>query len=45
GAFFVPYLLVTFVGGIPIFFMEVALGQFLKAGSINIWNIVPLFKG
>ncbi|KPP67939.1 sodium- and chloride-dependent creatine transporter 1-like, partial [Scleropages formosus] len=33
------------MGGIPIFFLEIALGQFMKAGSINVWNIAPLFKG
>uniref|UniRef100_A0A2K6RTB8 Sodium- and chloride-dependent creatine transporter 1 n=1 Tax=Rhinopithecus roxellana TaxID=61622 RepID=A0A2K6RTB8_RHIRO len=30
---------------IPIFFLEISLGQFMKAGSINVWNICPLFKG
>ncbi|KAF3861046.1 hypothetical protein F7725_001301 [Dissostichus mawsoni] len=29
----------------PGFFLEIALGQFMKAGSINVWNIAPLFKG
>ncbi|KAF0036069.1 hypothetical protein F2P81_011381 [Scophthalmus maximus] len=43
--FLIPYLLIVFVGGIPIFFLEIALGQFMKAGSINVWNIAPLFKG
>uniref|UniRef100_A0A8C7ZW78 Solute carrier family 6 member 8 n=1 Tax=Oryzias sinensis TaxID=183150 RepID=A0A8C7ZW78_9TELE len=41
----IPYLLIVIVGGIPIFFLEIALGQFMKAGSINVWNIAPLFKG
>uniref|UniRef100_A0A8C9T1E5 Transporter n=1 Tax=Scleropages formosus TaxID=113540 RepID=A0A8C9T1E5_SCLFO len=45
GVFLIPYLLIVFMGGIPIFFLEIALGQFMKAGSINVWNIVPLFKG
>lgn len=45
GVFLIPYLLFIFVGGIPIFFLEIALGQFMKAGSINVWNIAPLFKG
>lgn len=45
GVFLIPYLLIVFVGGIPIFFLEIALGQFMKAGSINVWNIAPLFKG
>uniref|UniRef100_W5NBF9 Transporter n=1 Tax=Lepisosteus oculatus TaxID=7918 RepID=W5NBF9_LEPOC len=45
GVFLIPYILIVLVGGIPIFFLEIALGQFMKAGSINVWNIAPLFKG
>uniref|UniRef100_A0A671QKU7 Transporter n=1 Tax=Sinocyclocheilus anshuiensis TaxID=1608454 RepID=A0A671QKU7_9TELE len=45
GVFLIPYVLFIFLGGIPIFFLEIALGQFMKAGSINVWNIAPLFKG
>uniref|UniRef100_A0A665TX68 Transporter n=1 Tax=Echeneis naucrates TaxID=173247 RepID=A0A665TX68_ECHNA len=45
GVFLIPYMLIVFIGGIPIFFLEIALGQFMKAGSINVWNIAPLFKG
>ncbi|XP_063554464.1 sodium- and chloride-dependent creatine transporter 1-like isoform X3 [Gorilla gorilla gorilla] len=43
GVFLIPCVLISLVGGIPIFFLE--LGQFMKAGSINVWNICPLFKG
>ncbi|GAA6090751.1 sodium- and chloride-dependent creatine transporter 1 isoform X1 [Tachysurus ichikawai] len=43
--FLIPYILFIFFGGIPIFFLEIALGQFMKAGSIAVWNIAPLFKG
>uniref|UniRef100_A0A8B9CLG4 Transporter n=1 Tax=Anser brachyrhynchus TaxID=132585 RepID=A0A8B9CLG4_9AVES len=45
GVFLIPYLLIVFVGGIPVFFLEVALGQFMKQGGIAAWNIAPLFKG
>uniref|UniRef100_V9KM56 Transporter n=1 Tax=Callorhinchus milii TaxID=7868 RepID=V9KM56_CALMI len=45
GVFLIPYIVVALAGGIPIFFLEIALGQFMKAGSINVWNIAPLFKG
>nr|XP_033782604.1 sodium- and chloride-dependent creatine transporter 1-like [Geotrypetes seraphini] len=45
GVFLIPYLLIVFVGGIPVFFLEIALGQFMKQGGIAAWNIVPLFKG
>ncbi|OWJ99318.1 SLC6A8 [Cervus elaphus hippelaphus] len=43
--FLIPYVLIALIGGIPIFFLEISLGQFMKAGSINVWNICPLFKG
>ncbi|TTF87019.1 Sodium- and chloride-dependent creatine transporter 1 [Bagarius yarrelli] len=45
GVFLIPYLMFIVFGGIPIFFLEIALGQFMKAGSIAVWNIAPLFKG
>ncbi|XP_062891481.1 creatine transporter-like [Mobula hypostoma] len=45
GVFLIPYILVAMFGGIPIFFLEISLGQFMKAGGINVWNIAPLFKG
>lgn len=45
GVFLIPYMLFIFLGGIPIFFLEISLGQFMKAGSIAVWNIAPLFKG
>ncbi|XP_063797185.1 sodium- and chloride-dependent creatine transporter 1-like isoform X2 [Pseudophryne corroboree] len=45
GVFLIPYLLIVFVGGIPVFFLEIALGQFMKQGGIAAWNIAPLFKG
>ncbi|KAK7580355.1 hypothetical protein V9T40_000984 [Parthenolecanium corni] len=35
-----------FIGGIPLFYMELALGQFHRKGAITCWGrIVPLFKG
>lgn len=45
GVFLIPYVLIALIGGIPIFFLEISLGQFMKAGSINVWNICPVFKG
>ncbi|XP_073795901.1 sodium- and chloride-dependent creatine transporter 1 isoform X2 [Danio rerio] len=35
----------VFFGGIPVFFLEIALGQFMKQGGVATWNIAPLFKG
>ncbi|GBP60529.1 Sodium-dependent dopamine transporter [Eumeta japonica] len=46
GAFLVPYCIMLVVGGIPLFYMELALGQFHRKGAITCWGrIVPLFKG
>lgn len=33
-------------GGIPLFYMELALGQYHRNGCISIWRkICPIFKG
>ncbi|XP_050074035.1 sodium-dependent dopamine transporter isoform X2 [Anopheles maculipalpis] len=46
GAFLVPYGIMLLVGGIPLFYMELALGQFNRKGAITCWGrLVPLFKG
>jgi SNF family Na+-dependent transporter len=33
GAFFIPYLLALFLIGIPVLFLEIALGQFYQTGE------------
>ncbi|KAH0567169.1 sodium- and chloride-dependent glycine transporter 1-like [Cotesia glomerata] len=45
GAFLVPYLLMLFTCGIPLFFMESSLGQFAGTGCITVFRISPIFKG
>lgn len=45
GAFLIPYGLCAIFGGVPIFFLEVALGQFMSLGGIKCWRICPLFEG
>jgi len=46
GAFLVPYILMLVLGGIPLFYMELALGQFNRKGAITCWGrLCPLFKG
>ncbi|KJH44926.1 sodium-dependent acetylcholine transporter domain protein [Dictyocaulus viviparus] len=44
-AFYIPYLIVLIVAVLPIFLMEMVLGQFSSLGAISVWNVVPLFKG
>ncbi|XP_014238805.1 sodium- and chloride-dependent glycine transporter 1-like [Trichogramma pretiosum] len=45
GAFLVPYLLMLFLCGIPLFFMESSMGQFGSTGCITMFRMSPLFKG
>nr|XP_019942537.1 PREDICTED: sodium- and chloride-dependent neutral and basic amino acid transporter B(0+) [Paralichthys olivaceus] len=45
GAFLIPYFVMLVVAGIPLFFLESALGQFCSQGPINIWRAVPLLQG
>lgn len=45
GAFLVPYLLFMLIAGMPLFYMELALGQFNREGAAGVWKICPLLKG
>ncbi|KAK7945160.1 hypothetical protein WMY93_000888 [Mugilogobius chulae] len=46
GVFLVPYFLFLLTCGIPIFFLEVSLGQMTGQGSITCWRkICPLLEG
>ncbi|KRZ79338.1 Sodium-dependent dopamine transporter, partial [Trichinella papuae] len=46
GAFLIPYLIMLMLTGIPLFYMELVLGQYFRKGAITTWgNVCPLFKG
>lgn len=45
GAFLVPYLFFMVIAGMPLFYMELALGQYNREGAAGVWKICPIFKG
>ncbi|XP_061758321.1 sodium-dependent neutral amino acid transporter SLC6A17 isoform X2 [Nerophis ophidion] len=40
GAYLVPYFILLLLIGIPLFFLELAVGQRIRRGSIGVWNYV-----
>lgn len=46
GAFLIPYVCMLFLCGMPLFFMELALGQYVSLGPVTSWAaICPMAKG
>lgn len=45
GAFIIPYVIVLFVMGKPLYYLETFLGQFASQSSLRIWEINPAFRG
>lgn len=46
GAFLIPYLIMLFVEGMPILYLEFAFGQKMQKGTVIAWNEVnPLLGG
>ncbi|CAI5780257.1 sodium-dependent neutral amino acid transporter B0AT3-like [Podarcis lilfordi] len=46
GAFLIPYIIAFLLEGTPIFFLELAVGQRMKKGSIEVWwHISPYLGG
>uniref|UniRef100_A0AAZ3QYR8 Transporter n=1 Tax=Oncorhynchus tshawytscha TaxID=74940 RepID=A0AAZ3QYR8_ONCTS len=40
GAYLVPYFILLILIGVPLFFLELAVGQKIRRGSIGVWNYV-----
>jgi len=45
GAFLIPYVILLLLVGKPMYYMEVAIGQFSQLGPLGIWKLSPLFTG
>lgn len=45
GAFLIPYFIVMFLVGKPVYFMELAIGQFVGKSHVKVWKCVPGLKG
>ncbi|RWS27884.1 sodium-dependent noradrenaline transporter-like protein [Leptotrombidium deliense] len=46
GVFLIPYSLMLIFTALPLFFLELSLGQFNKSGPITLWNkVCPTMKG
>ena len=45
-SFLIPYIVMLLLCGIPLFYMELALGQYFRRGALQLWKkICPLSKG
>lgn len=45
GAFLIPYWVMLFAEGLPLFLLELAVGQRLRKGAIGVWKQVSPYLG
>ncbi len=45
GAFLIPYLIMLALAGKPMYFLELAIGQFAGVGPLALWNCCPIAQG
>ncbi|XP_032525752.2 sodium-dependent nutrient amino acid transporter 1-like [Danaus plexippus] len=45
GAFLIPYIIVLFIIGKPMYYLETVLGQFSNSNCVKVWALSPAMKG
>uniref|UniRef100_A0A1Q3FKX7 Transporter n=1 Tax=Culex tarsalis TaxID=7177 RepID=A0A1Q3FKX7_CULTA len=45
GAFVIPYLIVLFIIGRPVYYLEMVLGQFSNRGCVKVYDLAPAMRG
>ncbi|KAJ8273170.1 hypothetical protein GJAV_G00098420 [Gymnothorax javanicus] len=45
GGFLIPYLIMLVVEGVPLFYMELAIGQKMRLGCIGAWSTISPYMG
>ena len=45
GSFLIPYFVILFIIGKPMYYLELALGQFSQRGPVKLWNLCPFGYG
>ncbi|CAJ0575085.1 unnamed protein product, partial [Mesorhabditis spiculigera] len=45
GAFLIPYIIMMALGGLPLFLIELGIGQRLRTGPIGVWNAIHPYLG
>ncbi|XP_045762198.1 sodium-dependent neutral amino acid transporter B(0)AT3 isoform X4 [Maniola jurtina] len=45
GAFLIPFLIMLILEGIPLFLIEMAIGQKMRLGSLGVWNTIHPWLG
>lgn len=45
GAFVIPYIIVLFLVGKPVYYLEMLLGQFSSRGSVKVYDFSPIMRG
>ncbi|XP_010883449.1 sodium- and chloride-dependent transporter XTRP3 [Esox lucius] len=45
GGFLIPYIIMLVLEGVPLFYMELAIGQKMRLGSIGAWSAISPYLG